>query len=223
MRHYITLLFSLFAAVAIAQNKPIDSSYNNAYYQSRMEWFRAVGGQKRAIVFLGNSITERGLWSELLPGKIIMNRGIGGDNTFGMLARLDEVLRYAPTKIFLLIGINDIGRGHSVAMIAERYLRIVKKIRTGLPKTKIYVQSVLPLNDSLLTAPYLKGKGDSVSALNKRIEIIASQQGATFINLHPLFADERSELQSAYSVDGIHLKPAAYVAWVAYLKAKNYL
>ncbi|MDB5207650.1 MAG: family lipase, partial [Flavisolibacter sp.] len=83
--------------------KKIDSSYNNTYYQGRMELFASLGGQEKAIVFLGNSITERGVWSELLPGETIMNRGIGGDNTFGVLARLNDVIRYKPKKIFLLI------------------------------------------------------------------------------------------------------------------------
>lgn len=224
MKHCLLILALLLTQVTIAQKTAaIDSSYNNAYYKSKIEWFGAVGGQKNAVVFLGNSITERGLWSELLPTQTIMNRGIGGDNTFGVLARLDDVLRYQPKKIFLLIGINDIGRGHSVELIAERYQRIAAAIKKSSPKTMLYLQSVLPLNDSMLTAPYLKGKKDSIILLNQSIKVIAAANGVTYVDLHPVFADQSGELKTMYSLDGIHLKPAAYVAWVTYLKTKKYL
>jgi lysophospholipase L1-like esterase len=203
--------------------KKIDSSYNNTYYQGRMELFASLGGQKKAIVFLGNSITERGVWSELLPGEIIMNRGIGGDNTFGVLARLNDVIRYKPKKIFLLIGINDIGRGLPVDVISNNYKRIIEQVRTGSPKTKLYVQSVLPLNEKILKAEYLKGKKDSIIKLNTAIQAMAKEAGCTYINLHPVFEDAPENLKEDLTMDGIHLKPAAYVEWVNYLKKKKYL
>jgi lysophospholipase L1-like esterase len=203
--------------------KKIDSSYNNTYYQGRMELFASLGGQKKAIVFLGNSITERGVWSELLPGEIIMNRGIGGDNTFGVLARLNDVMRYKPKKIFLLIGINDIGRGLPVDVISNNYKRIIEQVRTGSPKTKLYVQSVLPLNEKILKAEYLKGKKDSIIKLNTAIQAMAKEAGCTYINLHPVFEDAPENLKEDLTIDGIHLKPAAYVEWVNYLKKKKYL
>ncbi len=223
LRWFGGLLFPFFSIVAMAQPTPFDSSYNNAYYQSRMDWFRTVGGQSGAVVFLGNSLTERGLWHELLPGQKVMNRGIGGDNTFGVLARLSDVLTYKPRKIFLLIGINDIGRGHPVALIAERYRRIVHTIRHTSPNTKLYLQSLLPLNENMLTAAYLKGRKDSITALNQFIQTIAATNGATYVDLYWLFSSEEGQLKEQYSLDGIHLKPAAYVAWVNFLKNKNYL
>jgi lysophospholipase L1-like esterase len=188
-----------------------------------MELFASLGGQKKAIVFLGNSITERGVWSELLPGEIIMNRGIGGDNTFGVLARLNDVMRYKPKKIFLLIGINDIGRGLPVDVISNNYKRIIEQVRKGSPKTKLYVQSVLPLNEKILKAEYLKGKKDSIIKLNTAIQAMAKEAGCTYINLHPVFEDAPENLKEDLTIDGIHLKPAAYVEWVNYLKKKKYL
>jgi lysophospholipase L1-like esterase len=206
----------------LAQKK-IDSSYNNTYYQGRMDLFASLGGQKKAIVFLGNSITERGVWSELLPGEIIMNRGIGGDNTFGVLARLNDVIQYKPKKIFLLIGINDIGRGLPVDVISNNYRRIIEQVRTGSPKTKLFVQSVLPLNEKILKAEYLKGKRDSIIKLNTAIQAMAKEAKITYIDLHPVFEDAPENLKENLTIDGIHLKPSAYVVWVNYLKKKNFL
>lgn len=217
-------LWSMLAGnTALAQEKKIDSSYNNSYYQGRMELFKSLRGQKHAIVFLGNSITERGQWGELLPGKIIMNRGIGGDNTFGVIARLDDVLIYKPRKIFLLIGINDIGRGLPLEIIAGNYRRIVERIKALSPGTVINIQSVLPMNDAVLKADYLKNKNDSVLQLNKKIRAIADSYHLQYIDLHAVFADSKGSLKRDMTIDGIHLNPAAYVVWVNYLKTKKYL
>ena len=110
--HVCRICFLLLLTLpAFTQDPPkkIDSNYNNTYYQGRMELFNSLTPPKNAIVFLGNSITERGAWGELLPGQPIMNRGIGGDNTFGVLARLEGVANAQPKKLFLLI---EIGRAH---------------------------------------------------------------------------------------------------------------
>lgn len=218
------LLAFLVAGISQAgAQKKIDSSYNNTYYQGRMEVFQSLGGQKRATVFLGNSITERGQWHELLPGEIIMNRGIGGDNTFGVLARLNDVLMYQPKKIFLLIGINDIGRGLPLDVITNNYRQIVERIQSGSPKTTLYIQSVLPMNEGMLKAEYLKNKKDSVLKLNEAIQRLAQEKKVKFINLHPVFSDAQGELKEVFTMDGIHLRPAAYVEWVAFLKKQKYL
>lgn len=215
----------LLAATAFAQEpvKKIDSSYANTYYQGRMELFNTLPAPKNAIVFLGNSITERGAWSELLPSHNIMNRGIGGDNTFGVLARLDGIVKASPKKLFLLIGINDLSRALPREIILNNYDRILQYITTHSPKTKIFVQSVLPLNEALTTPAYLKNKKDSILQLNTGIQAIAAKYKLPYINLHELFADANGDLKKELTADGIHLRPAAYVMWVDYLKKKKYL
>ncbi|MFY0256040.1 GDSL-type esterase/lipase family protein [Chitinophaga sp. 30R24] len=217
-----SLLCMGMATTALAQQK-IDSSYNNTYYQGRMELFNSLPLQKHAIVFLGNSITERGAWGELLPGIKVMNRGIGGDNTFGVLARLEGVVNAVPRRLFLLIGINDLSRGLPEEVILHNYDRIVGYIRQHSPKTKIYVQSVLPLYEPMTTAAYLKNKKDSIIQLNVGIRKIAAKYNLTFINLHEVFADTNGDLKKDLTIDGIHLRPEGYVVWINYLKDKKYL
>ncbi len=211
------------ASLANAQEVKIDSSYNNTYYQGRMELFVTLPQTPNAIVFLGNSITERGMWHELLPGKVVMNRGIGGDNTFGVLARVAPIVASKPSKLFLLIGINDIGRDLPVSVIADNYEKIVKSFIKGSPKTTLYLQSVLPMNDEILKAAYLKNKGHLIVELNEKIKAIANKYKLTFINLHEVFNDGKGNMKPELTIDGIHINPPAYVLWVDYLKKKKYL
>lgn len=216
-------MFLLSSCAGFAQTGAIDSSYNNWYYQQRMDFYEALEVKKHDVVFLGNSITEKGEWHEMLPKKVVANRGIGGDNTFGVLARVEQIIALRPEKLFILIGINDLGRGLPVDVIAKNYAKLVDKIRQALPGTLVYVQSVLPLNEDILKYAYLQNKTELVRELNLRIEQIGNQENVTYVDLHELFAGEDGQLKAAWSLDGIHLKPVAYSYWVNFLKKRNFL
>lgn len=208
-----------------AQDAKIDSSYDNWYYQKRMAEFAKTTPPQNAIVFLGNSITERGQWEELLKDSPIpiVNRGIGGDNSFGIWARMDEVLKLKPKVIFLMDGINDQFKKipHDVSM--NNYSRIIDKIKIKSPQTKIYIESALPINETMITDDYAKGRNKLVPGFNKKLKRLAKKQKVTYIDICPLFQDKNGVLKPDYTADGVHLNAAAYVKWVDFLKAKKYL
>lgn len=87
----------------------------------------------------------------------------------------------------------------------------------------MYVQSVLPVNDAILKADYIKNKGHLIIELNKRIKALAAQYNVPFIELYSLFNDGQGNLLPDMTNDGIHLRPAAYVKWVDFLKRNKYL
>ncbi len=65
----------------------------------------------------------------------------------GVQKRLEQVVKGKPRKIFLLIGINDVSHGHSVDKLAERYESLVNEIRLRSPETRLYLQSIMPINN----------------------------------------------------------------------------
>src|SRR5207244_10058498 len=73
------------------------------YYRSRLAFFRQIVGDAD-VVMLGDSITEGMDWRELFPDVRILNRGIAGDTSAGVLNRLDEVIARHPKMVFLMIG-----------------------------------------------------------------------------------------------------------------------
>ena len=212
--------------VANAQNAvKIDSNYANYYYKQRVEYFNKMPHVKNEIVFLGNSITERGEWQEILSGYRypIVNRGVGGDNSFGILARMDEILAAKPKAIFLMDGINDLFRNLPNEVSIYNYKRIIRKIKKDSPKTKIYIESALPINEEMTKEPYTKGRSKMVPVLNEKIKKLAEEEKITYINIVPLFADENGNLRKEVTMDGVHLKASAYIDWVVYLKELKYL
>jgi lysophospholipase L1-like esterase len=198
--------------------------HESAHFKKRMEIFKNDPISKDGIVFLGNSITEQGDWKNLFPNKNVFNRGIGGDNTYGVLARLDEVISSKPEKIFLMIGINDLGsRQWETSVILDNYNKIVDKIRKGTPKTKLYVQSILPLNDNLLKGGTYKNKADTIIKLNKALKSIGNSKCAGFVDVYKLFHTGDNVLIAKYTKDGIHLLPDGYLIWKEFLEKNKYL
>ena len=93
---------------------------------------------------MGDSITEAGEWAEIFPGKHIVNRGIGGDTTRGILLCLNSVLASKPKKLFLMIGVNDLYYGNSPRTAIHHYEEIVQAIRKNSPETELYYSKYFP-------------------------------------------------------------------------------
>ena len=177
------------------------------------------------IIFLGNSITQIGDWKKLLNDTTVINRGIAGDITFGVLRRLGEVIGRQPSKLFLLIGINDIGKDIPDSVIASNVRKIIIRVQAGSPSTMIYLQSILPLNPDVKNFPQHYDKQEHVLSTNKLLKNVAKETHCTYINIHDLFTDKQGRLDAKYTFDGLHLAPAfgGYEIWVAYLRKQGYL
>ncbi|GEP96375.1 GDSL-type esterase/lipase family protein [Chitinophaga cymbidii] len=223
MKYVLFGLMLSLAAISGVSAQSVDSTYDNSHYKERQELFATLPVQKKAVVFLGNSITEAGKWNEILPGKPVQNRGISGDNTFGVLARLPQIVATKPAKIFLLIGVNDLKREVPVDVIINNYRRMVNMVKNGSPRTKLYLQSVLPVNDTILIEPFRKVTNANVAKLNEALQQLAKDNGYAYVNLHEPFADEKGQLKRKDTPDGLHLKIGAYTIWVNYLRSKKYL
>lgn len=155
----------------------------------------------------------------------VINRGIAGDVTFGVLKRLDDITKRRPSKLFLLIGINDIGKDIPDAVIADNIRKIILRVQAESPSTKIYVQSILPLNPDVPKFPQHYDKQEHVLSTNKLIRKVAEDTHCPYVNIHDLFTDKEGKLDSKLTMDGLHLTPAGggYEKWVDYLRKQGYL
>lgn len=180
-----------------------------ALYEHRKDLYNQLPERMGEIIFLGDSITEAGAWSELFNKPLIINRGIAGDTSSGLLRRLEEVLRSNPAKIFLMIGVNDllfVGSGD----ILKNYEAIIKQIKEKSPDTKLYLQSVLPVNREVSLIPI---KNETINDLNTGIQELAEKYDLPYLDIHQLLKDDKGQLNEKYTSDGIHLNGAAYLTW----------
>ena len=68
--------------------KPEDPAYLTMNYRLRRLYFSLTAGSKKnPVVFFGDSITFGTDWQRLFPEVPVVNRGISGDTTLGLLNR----------------------------------------------------------------------------------------------------------------------------------------
>ncbi|AYB31640.1 GDSL-type esterase/lipase family protein [Chryseolinea soli] len=220
------LSLGLTSTLSNGQNLRYDTiRYAKAYYAERVALFKSEPIKKGRVILLGNSITEFGDWKKLLNDSTIVNRGIAGDNTFGVLDRLNDVIVREPNKLFIKIGINDIAQDIPVDLIVKNVMTIVTRVKNQSPGTQIYVHSILPTNDNVKNEyPDAFHKNDIANRVNEKVKQQATPMGFVYIDLSKALSDKHGNLDVRYAeADGLHLNPVGYQVWVKLLKAKRYL
>ncbi|MBR2208023.1 MAG: hypothetical protein IJ859_04355 [Synergistaceae bacterium] len=207
-------IFFLFAFVFITVAAFASDNIDTPYYQIKWSIFEAMPRDEEKIVFLGDSLTDYVKFDELVPELKIKNRGIAGDTTVGVLKRLDEVISLKPSKLFLLIGTNDIVFNRKPDEIVDNIKKIIEKFREKSPNTAIYVQTLFPVNHNLGDARRPK---EAILAINEGLSKLSDEIKFTLIDTYSLFA-ENDELPERYTVDGLHLNGAGIVRWVEFLR-----
>ncbi len=182
-------------------------------YEHRTSHFEQMGTPSKKIIFLGDSITEAGEWAELLNNPNAINRGIAGDVTQGVLLRLQSILEAEAEKVFLMIGVNDLIM-RSPDYIIQNYRKILSRFQKESSQTKVFVQSVLPVNNQLRNTSI---QNQDIKRLNKELQLLAQEFGYEYLDLHTLLKDSNGNLAEKYSVDGIHLNGLAYQQWKQFL------
>lgn len=170
-----------------------------------------------SIVFLGNSLTFGGNWGGLFGIDNAVNRGIVGNTAADIDARLDEILKAKPAKIFFMCGVNDVSHDLSADYVSHAVISIVDRILQESPSTKVYLQSLLPINNSFGRYKRVIGKEQTIRDINARLEPMARKRGVTWIYLYPYFCDEDSNLRADITTDGLHLTAPGYEIWREHL------
>lgn len=209
----ILLTFLLFVSMCLTAQEIEENILENKTYMERMAFFRANPLQKGQVIFLGNSLTQGGKWDVYFPAQKPVNRGISGDNTLGMLGRLHEIIDSRPSKLFLLAGINDISLNRTNDKIMTGIKSIIYQVKAGSPGTKIYVQSLLPINNSPNRYKRMLDKEKQIEELNKELQEFCDKENILFINIYPAFLGGERLLDARYTTDGLHLNDDGYAVW----------
>ena len=203
----------LLLVVALSVLTALAQANQDVYYVRRVTLFDQLPVGKKDIIMLGNSLTDGAEWNELLNNRHVKNRGIVGDIIQGYYERMEPILKGQPKKIFILGGVNDVSHDVSGDSIARAMEKLIVLIKTRSPRTKIYLQSMLPCNNEVRLWKYLKDREQVVVDGNRALEQVARRQGVTWINLYPLFVDDNGRLRAEYTNDGLHLMGPAYLIW----------
>ena len=139
----------------------------------------------------------------------LVNRGIAGTDSVWLLEHLKEqVLDLEPSKLVLLIGINDIGRGYPIRDIVTRISDIIMTVRQESLFTEVYLLSVFPVSEESQYASKVKIRNNTtVRELNQQLAVLP---GVTYVDLFDYLTDDKGQLNDNYTTDGLHLSPQGY-------------
>jgi lysophospholipase L1-like esterase len=185
-------------------NAVVDPSY--AQRESLFRVMKHPPAGAHPVVFLGDSLTAGCEWRELFGNRLlILNRGIGGDTSAGVLSRSAEVAAMKPRAVFLMIGTNDLQEvGYAPADTARNYREIVNTLRRSSPRVRIYLESLLPTQ-----SPKFNRWSDRV---NQEVRNLADGNSIVYLNLRDAFL-ENGTLGKNFTLDGIHLNGNGYLLW----------
>lgn len=192
---------------------------DTSYYLSRDKLFAYLPKDTNSIFFLGSSLTQNFELVEFLKDPHIKNRGINGDKSTTLLNRLSSIIEGQPKKIFIEIGINDLGLGQTVDNLVYTYKKIIDTLITKCVKTRIYIQSLFPVADESDMLPnYCSPEMNfKICKVNDFLKQYSIHKKITYIDIH----DELrlgKELNPEFSLDGVHLTPEGYKVWANVVK-----
>ena len=174
------------------------------------------------IIFIGDSIVEYFPLQELLgTTKTIVNRGIRGYQTGLLLDNLDAHLYGdAVDQIVLLIGTNDIGKDIPMSQTLTNLESVIQTISRDYPLSQIKLVSILPVNEGedFKQTVYIR-TNEKIKAWNQAYQDLASSyMQVEFVPVFENLLDQKGQLKSDFTTDGLHLSVSGYQALSSTLK-----
>lgn len=211
MKHvlFLSLAVNLILVVLIVlggtfTGRIVQSSVLDPIYARDVSVFETWPLQSGDVVVVGDTLVAGGHWSEMFPDLPIKNRGIVGDSTAGILARLDQILVGPPSVVVLMAGTFDVIGHVPRRETAANMAQILARLRGDVPTTRVILTSVLPRKAEDI---------QSAQRLNRDYAALAEEYGVDFLDLTPDFATGAGILNPRYSNDGMHLNGAGYARW----------
>ena len=162
------------------------------------------------IVFLGDSIMDWYPISDIYGTLPIVKSGIAGYETDDILSRLDDmVYKYNPTKVFLLIGTNDLKTDEDKTKeTANNIIEIMNNIKAKRPMTKLYFQSIYPVNRNMSGAE--ERYNDEIKDVNRIVKEYCDKNNVTYINMFDELTDDKGNFKESLTRDGLHPNDLGY-------------
>ena len=162
------------------------------------------------IVFLGDSIIDWYPIEDVYGDLPIIRSGIAGYETDDILKNMDEmVYKYNPTKVFILIGTNDLKKDEDKTEItAEKIIEILSNIKAKRPMTKIYFQSIYPVNREEGAAE--ERYNDEIQEVNSIVRKYCENNNVVYIDMYKELADGEGNFKENMTNDGLHPNDLGY-------------
>jgi lysophospholipase L1-like esterase len=173
------------------------------------------------VVFLGDSITDMWKLQQYFPEKPYVNRGISGQTTPQMLARMyPDVINLRPAAVVILAGTNDIARNtgpESAEMIQDNFRAIAELAQKH--EIPVILCSLTPVSDYTARKQSIQRPPSDILLLNDWLKKYSEQIHALYVDYFSALSDSRGFLKEGYSMDGLHPNDKGYALMAPLVQA----
>lgn len=166
------------------------------------------------FIFYGDSITQCYDTDHFFPDLPVVNTAHWGYLTPQLLDEVEErVLDYNPTKVFLLMGTNDLGYSDSTdEEIFENIKKLIHIIKKDRKNVKIYVESIYPVNETIeIDANVWHIRENArIRNINSMLKELCEKEKLTYIDLYDVLKEEDGSIYDEYTVEGLHITYEGY-------------
>ena len=190
----------------VQESEPVDDSYFDdvAFVgDSRTDGFRLYSGLERGTYFC--------VTGETVASATDMENWKTEDGRKISLA--DAVAAADCGKIYLMLGINELGAGTPESWAAQ-YKVLLDEVRELQPDAIIFLQAIFHTTQEKSDTTFFKNS--TIDARNAEIQKFADNETVFYIDCNPVFDDDTGALTAEYSGDGVHVKAPYYVMWRDY-------
>ena len=148
------------------------------------------------------ALAGRGLGEGCGFGVVVVNQGVNGDSTDGMLERFDRsVAPEEPDYVILWAGINDLYAGRSPEMVAGDLAELTDRV------TRIGAAPILCAVTPVEGSPHIN---ERIRALNALVREQCDEGGFIYVDLYSAASGPDQRLDPRLSDDGVHLSQEGY-------------
>ena len=161
-------------------------------------------GASPRVVFLGASIIDFWHLNEYFTGRDFLNRGISGQITSQMLARMRaDVIDLHPRAVMIFGGGNDLARDTPLDIIENNMMMMTDLAHAH--SIKVLIASVLPVSPQRTERPLQK-----IQQLNAWLQNFCSKADCTYVDYYAKMRDPSGFLQPDLADDGLHPNSKGY-------------
>ena len=165
------------------------------------------------LLMLGDSLVEWGDWTRHLPEVAVINRGIAGEMTEELSARLMDEIEACPNPDAVLIqsGTNNLLFGYRLFPVM--LITMLQRLRLCYPSTPLIVNSLMPMP---IVAPH------DLEEVNRELsEAAAATENCHFLDTVGPFNEHCLPItHPGFLNDQVHLSTRGYQVWAAAIRTQ---
>ena len=211
---FFSIILNAFQLYNIINLKNNNEKQKQKYFENR-KIFQEILKNKENIVFLGDSITFQYDLKKYYKNYNVVNSGVDGNRIEDILDDLDNrVYNYNPSKVFILIGTNNLAVDENDDEIIKKIEELLIRIKENKKYTDLYFESILPINntedekiDKIMVG---NRNNERIKFINQQIEIFCDKNEIVYIDLYAKLIDKNDNLDILYTKEGLHISEDGY-------------